>query len=40
LDTEQEDITGEKVYLLDQEASTEDFRIKAKSEAYWTETVQ
>ena len=40
LDTEQEDISGEKVYLLDQEASTEDFRIKAKSEAYWTETVQ
>ena len=40
LDTEKEDISGEKVYLLKQEASTEDFRIKAKSEAYWTETVQ
>ena len=39
LDSEQEDITGEKVYLLDQEASTDDFRIKVKSEAYWTETV-
>ena len=40
LDSEQEDITGEKVYLLDQEASTDDFRIKVKSEAYWTETVK
>ena len=40
LDTVEEDITGEKVYLLDQEASTEDFRIKARSESYWTETVQ
>lgn len=39
LDSEEEDITGEKVYLLDQEASTEDFRIKARSESYWTETV-
>jgi len=40
LDTVEEDISGEKVYLLDQEASTEDFRIKARSESYWTETVQ
>ncbi|MBN38691.1 MAG: hypothetical protein CMI29_09540 [Opitutae bacterium] len=39
LDSEQENIVGDCVYLLDQEASATDFRIKVRSESYWTDTV-
>ena len=34
---EQENIDESEVFLLTQSATTADFRIKVRSEAYWTE---
>ena len=35
--TDQEIVEGSQVSLLSQSATTEDFRIKVRSEAFWTE---
>ena len=37
LPKEHENIDESEVFLLTQSATTEDFRIKVRSEAYWTE---
>ena len=34
---ETENVEGKKVFLLNREATTDEFRLKARSEAYWTE---